>query len=279
MRLAGFCRHKVSFRTHMTIPIFQVDAFAHKPFSGNPAAVCLLKNDPTDDWLRNVAAEMNLSETAFLVKEGNGFRLRWFTPKVEVDLCGHATLASAHVLWDEGILREDQPARFWTLCGELIVRKKGNWIELDFPEEPSQSCEAPNLLLQVLPERRLYVGKNRMDYLVLLESEEMVQSFNPDLNRLATLATRGLIVTAPSTSSEFDFVSRFFAPSVGIDEDPVTGSAHCCLGPFWSGRLNKSEMTARQLSYRGGTLRLRVENQRVYILGRAVTVFRGNLEA
>ena len=277
MRLASVCRYRVSFRTLMTIPIFQVDAFTHQLFSGNPAAVCLLKNDPTDDWLRNVAAEMNLSETAFLVKEGNGFRLRWFTPKVEVDICGHATLASAHVLWDEGILREDQPARFWTLSGELIVRKKGNWIELDFPVEPSQSCEVPNLLLHVLPERRLYIGKNRMDYLVMLESEEMVQSFNPDLNRLAMVETRGLIVTAPSASSEYDFVSRFFAPSVGIDEDPVTGSAHCCLGPFWSERLNKAEMAARQLSSRGGTLRVRVENQRVYISGQAITVFRGNL--
>ena len=261
----------------MTVPVYQIDAFTSKPFSGNPAGVCLLSSMPQDEWMLDVAREMDLSETAFVVNEGEGFRLRWFTPKEEVDLCGHATLAAAHVLWQRGVLGEDAIVRFNTLSGRLIVRKQGDWIRLDFPVELALPCDLPDLLSDSLGTSPIFVAKNRMDYLVLVDSEEMVRNLKPDFAALAKIDARGTIVTASSGSKDFDFVSRFFAPAVGINEDPVTGSAHCCLGPFWSEHLDKKNMTAVQVSERGGVLKVEVASDRVLISGQAVTVLNGEL--
>jgi PhzF family phenazine biosynthesis protein len=267
----------------MALPIYQVDAFTDRPFAGNPAGVCLL---PAEDpraadaaWMQAVAREMNLSETAFLVPSAEGFGLRWFTPAVEVDLCGHATLASAHVLFELGILSAERAMSFRTRSGLLGARRREGWIELDFPAEPAVPVQAPAELLEALGVEPLYVGRNRLDYLVELGSEEAVRSLAPDLRRLATLKERGVMVTSRSRSSEYDFVSRFFAPGAGIDEDPVTGSAHCCLGPFWGARLGREELTGYQASARGGVVRVRLAGERVFLYGRAVTVIRGELEA
>lgn len=257
--------------------LIQVDAFTREPFRGNPAAVCVLNAPREEHWMQAVAEEMNLAETAFLHPEGEGYRLRWFTPKAEVDLCGHATLASAHVLWSEGHLAPASSARFITRSGWLIATKKGEWIELDFPSEPETRVDAPQELLAALGFAPRYVGRNRMDYLVETESEELVRHLTPDLRLLAQVPTRGVIVTSRAAASEYDFVSRFFAPRLGVDEDPVTGSAHCCLAPFWAARLHKKEMIGYQASPRGGIVRVRLNEPRVYLLGQAVTVLRGEL--
>jgi PhzF family phenazine biosynthesis protein len=261
----------------MKIPIFQVDAFSEKPFTGNPAAVCLLEEEKDDNWLRNMAVEMNLSETAYLWKLENGYRLRWFTPTTEVDLCGHATLASAHILWETGCIEINDLAEFSTLSGTLKAEKKGDWIELDFPAELEEFTEIPPELSQALKASPEYYGKNRMDGLVLLKSEEEVLNLRPDFEALRKIEVRGIIVTAPSSSKDYDFVSRFFAPRFGIEEDPVTGSAHCCLGPFWGKRLKKKELIARQLSPRGGVVRMSLKENRVVLAGKAVTIFNGEL--
>ena len=252
--------------------IYQVDAFADKPFAGNPAGVCLLPKAASDDWMRNVAREMNLSETAFLVKQADGFNLRWFTPAVEVDLCGHATLASAHILWEIGTLDAGEQARFHTRSGLLTANRKGDWIEMDFPAKMEQPAEAPADLAEALGVTPKYVGKNVFDYLVEVENEAVVRGLEPDFTRLGKLPVRGVIVTSRSASPEFDFVSRFFAPGAGVNEDPVTGSAHCALAPFWGKRLGKTELTAYQASTRGGVLRLRLAGDRVLIGGQAMTV-------
>jgi PhzF family phenazine biosynthesis protein len=262
----------------MGIRIFQVDAFTSQPFAGNPAGVCLLPEARDDGWMLAVAREMNLSETAFLRPEGDGFRLRWFTPAVEVDLCGHATLASAHVLWQEGIIAATATARFETRSGQLFAGRRGELIELDFPAQPEQPAKPPAHLLEALGVEALYVGRNRSDILVLVESEAVVRAMRPDIARLRSEDVRGVIVTARAATPGYDFVSRFFAPAVGVDEDPVTGSAHCCLGPFWAARLGKHELTAYQASARGGVLDVRVAGERVFIAGKAVTVLRGELE-
>ncbi|MBI4715141.1 MAG: PhzF family phenazine biosynthesis protein [Nitrospirae bacterium] len=254
------------------IPIFQVDAFTFRPFSGNRAA----PGPAEEGWMQNVAAEMNLSETAFLLWEGEGWRLRWFTPTVEVDLCGHATLASAHVLWEEGIT-SDETSQFFTRSGTLTALRNKGWIELDFPAEPETPVEPPDLLRRALGVAPEYTGKNRFDYLVLLSSEQAVRELKPDFALLAQLPARGVIVTAPSDSPEFDFVSRFFGPAAGIPEDPVTGSAHCCLAPFWSPRFHKNEMIAYQASSRGGVVGVRLTGDRVILRGQAVMVLRGEL--
>lgn len=261
----------------MKIPIFQVDAFSEKPFSGNPAAVCILEEEKDEDWLLNMAAEMNLSETAYLWKIDNGYQLRWFTPTLEVDLCGHATLASAHILWETGHLDSKDVAEFSTLSGILKATQEEGWIELDFPAELEESAAIPTELFQALKISPEYYGKNRMDGLVLLQSEEEVLNLQPDFEILSKIDVRGIIVTAPSSSKDFDFVSRFFAPRFGIEEDPVTGSAHCCLGPFWGKRLRKEELIARQLSPRGGVVRMDLKGNRVILAGKAVTVFKGEL--
>jgi PhzF family phenazine biosynthesis protein len=257
--------------------IFKVDAFTAEPFAGNPAGVCLLTEAREERWMQGVAREMNLSETAFLLREGQGFRLRWFTPAVEVALCGHATLASAHVLWEEGILPSSETARFATLSGELRASRHGDLIEMDFPSKPEQAAEPPEYLVETLGVEPLYLGRNAFDYLVLLDSEEAVRIVSPDFARLRSVDVRGVIVTAPSDRPEFDFVSRFFAPAVGVDEDPVTGSAHCCLGPFWAVRLGKKELVGHQVSARGGVVQVRVAGDRVFLGGHAVTVLRGEL--
>ncbi len=261
----------------MTIPLFQVDAFTDKPFAGNPAAVCLLPGPRDEKWMQDVAREMNLSETAFLYPQQEGYNLRWFTPAVEVDLCGHATLASAHVLWEIGRLKPTEQARFHTKSGLLTATRRGDWIELDFPATPPKPTTAPAELARALGVTPRSVGQSRFDYLVEAESEQTVRRLKPDFALLATLPIRGLIVTARSGSPPYDFVSRFFAPQSGVPEDPVTGSAHCCLGPFWQTRLGKSEFLAYQASARGGVIRVRVGGERVYLGGQAVTVLRGEL--
>ena len=261
----------------MGLRIVQVDAFTDRPFAGNPAAVCLLPEERPAQWMQEVAREMNLSETAFLVTQADGYRLRWFTPAVEVDLCGHATLASAHVLWEWGALRPEQEARFHTRSGLLTAVRRGDWIELDFPAKPERPVEAPPGLLDALGVEPVYVGRNQFDYLVELGGEHVVRGLRPNFSRLATLGARGVIVTSRTAAGPYDFVSRFFAPGSGIDEDPVTGSAHCCLGPFWAARLGTTELLAYQASARGGVIRVRVQGERVKLGGQAVTVFQGEL--
>lgn len=261
----------------MGTKITQVDAFTDKPFAGNPAAVCVLPEPRDESWMRNVAREMNLSETAFLVKQNDGYSLRWLTPEVEVALCGHATLASAHVLWEEGHLKAGEQARFHTKSGLLTADRKGEWIELDFPATLESPADPPDGLSLALGATPNYVGRNKFDYLSELDSEETVRKLAPDFTALRKLGARGVIVTARATTAGFDFVSRFFAPGSGIDEDPVTGSSHCCLGPYWAKKLGKSEFVAYQASARGGVVRVRLEGGRVKIGGQAVTVLRGEL--
>ena len=254
--------------------IYQVDAFTTTPFAGNPAAVCVLAEPASEGWMQDVAREMNLSETAFLVRREDGFGLRWFTPLVEVDLCGHATLASAHVLWESGETSTDETIRFHTRSGLLTATRDGDWIELDFPATPVTACDPPPDLLAGLGVSPVFVGKSIFDYMVEVSTEEEVHALAPDFSTLGRVDTRGVMVTSQSDSSECDFVSRFFAPATGVDEDPVTGSAHCALGPYWQGRLGKSELSARQISARGGEVRVSVDGDRVRIAGQAVTVFR-----
>lgn len=260
------------------IPIYQVDAFVtNEPFSGNPAAVCLLTEPKDSGWMQNVAMEMNLSETAFLVRQQDGYDLRWFTPTREVDLCGHATLASAHVLWQTGHLRETETARFHTRSGLLTAERKGNAIELNFPAKIEEPATPPPDLLNALGVRAFYTGRNQFDYLIEVESEGVVRELKPDFSLLRKLGVRGVIVTSRASTQGYDFVSRFFAPGSGIDEDPVTGSAHCCLGPFWQSRLGKREFVAYQASRRGGVVRVRIEGERVFLSGKAVTIVEGTL--
>jgi PhzF family phenazine biosynthesis protein len=259
----------------MPLTITQVDAFTNKPFGGNPAAICVLPEARDASWMQSVAAEMNLSETAFLVRRADGFDLRWFTPSIEVALCGHATVASAHVLWEEDHLAPGEQARFHTLSGLLTADRAGDWIELDFPAKPETAAPAPDGLIEALGAQPKYIGKNAFDYLVELDSEATVRGLNPNHAFLRKLPVRGVIVT--SRGSEYDFVSRFFAPGSGIDEDPVTGSAHCCLGPYWAARLRKTEFVAYQASARGGVVRVRLQGDRVKLGGQAVTVLRGQL--
>lgn len=268
----------------MNPDLYQVDAFTDRPFGGNPAAVCLLPGPREAEWMQLVAREMNLSETAFVhPAEEGGWGLRWFTPAVEVELCGHATLASAHVLWETGLLAPEAPARFNTLSGLLTAeRREDGEIELDFPARTAEAVEAPPGLTEALGAEPRFVGRSRYDYLLEVESEEVVRAIVPDHGRLRTLPVRGVIVTAAGDGTgkvAYDFVSRFFAPGAGVDEDPVTGSAHCTLGPYWESRLGKSAFLAWQASARGGSVRVRVAGERVKLGGQAVTVLRGCLLA
>lgn len=255
--------------------IYQVDAFTEEPFKGNPAAVCVLEDHPTEKWMQNVAGEMNLAETAFLVPMNDGYSLRWFTPNSEVDLCGHATLASAHILWEKAYLKPDQEANFYTKSGLLTAKMNGSWIQLNFPATIEEKVQAPAELAEALNITPIYIGKNVFDYIIEVESEETVKNIRPDITELMKVPMRGVIVTAKSV--EYDFISRFFAPEVGIFEDPVTGSAHCCLGPYWKKRLGKDEFIAYQASARGGVLKVEVFGERVLISGKAVTVLEGSL--
>jgi predicted PhzF superfamily epimerase YddE/YHI9 len=263
----------------MGLTIYQVDAFTDKPFSGNPAAVCILDELADESWMQGVAQEMNLSETAFLHKQIEGYDLRWFTPAVEVELCGHATLASAHILWEVGLLEPVEQAIFHTLSGPLLAHQRGKWIEMDFPATKEEEAKAPDGLIEALVVEVKYIGKNQFDYLVEVESESVVRTIKPNIGLLETVAARGIIVTSLADSSEYDFVSRFFAPNAGVNEDPVTGSAHCCLSPFWSKRLGKDELVGYQASARGGVVKVRYAGDRVILGGQAVTILRGELFA
>ncbi|HLP88145.1 MAG TPA: PhzF family phenazine biosynthesis protein [Nostocaceae cyanobacterium] len=261
----------------MNQTVIQVDAFTNQPFAGNPAAVCVLESSRPDEWLLNVAQEMNLSETAFLLPQDDGYNLRWFTPSVEVPLCGHATLASAHVLWSEGHLSPDTPVRFYTKSGLLIAKLQGDWIQLDFPVIHSQIVEAPPELNQALGVEFKSVYQNYLGYLIEVESAEVVREMQPNFQLLKNIAPGNAIVTSQG-ETDFDFVSRFFAPALGIDEDPVTGAAHCCLAPFWREKLGKDDFLAFQASKRGGVVKVNYDgNERVFLSGQAVTVMRGEL--
>jgi len=258
--------------------LFQIDAFADAPFTGNPAAVCLLDGATADDkWMQSVAAEMNLSETAFVRREGDDWSLRWFTPTVEVDLCGHATLATAHALLEEGLLPRGGTGRFRTRSGVLTATHDGAFIELDFPATVAQPSAPPDELIEGLGMHPASVLRNQFDYMVELASEEDLRSLTPDLEMLGRIPVRGIIVTSRTSMPGFDFVSRFFAPATGIAEDPVCGSAHCALGPYWGARLGKTALMAYQASPRGGVLRVTLAGDRVRMAGRAVTVLRGEL--
>ena len=259
----------------MSLPLFVVDAFTDKPFGGNPAGVCVLETWPSDGWLQNVGREMNLAETAFVVRRADtDFDLRWFTPAVEVALCGHATLGAAHALWENDIAPRRR-LKFHTQSGVLTATSLATGIELDFPATPAAPCDPPAGLLESLGTAAASVGRSEFDFLVEVESEAAVRGLQPDFGRLRAIGCRGVIVTAPATG--YDFVSRFFAPAAGIDEDPVTGSAHCCLAEFWGEKLGKSEMVGYQASARGGVVRVVRSNGRVKLIGRAVLMTRGVL--
>jgi len=258
-------------------PFTQVDAFTDRPFAGNPAAVFLLTSARDEGWMQAVAREMNLAETAFLVPRDDGFDLRWFTPLCEVDLCGHATLASAHALWEGGHLAERAPARFHTRSGVLAAEQRDGLIWLDFPATPAAPAPPPPELEHGLRVPLRFVGRTPFDYFVEVDGEETLRALKPDLTPLGQLPVRGTIVTARSSTAEYDFISRFFAPAAGVPEDPVTGSAHCALAPFWAERLGRNELTGYQASPRGGVVRVRLAGDRVLLGGRAVTVVRGEL--
>lgn len=255
----------------------QVDAFTERPFAGNPAAVCVLPAARDERWMQLVAREMNLAETSFLVARDDGYDLRWFTPTVEVDLCGHATLAGAHVLWEDGHLPADSTARFHTRSGLLTASRREGLIWLDFPSTPAQPAAAPPELERGLGVPFRFVGRTPFDFLVELESETTVRRLKPDLTLLGGLPVRGVIVTAAAEASDHDFVSRFFAPAAGVPEDPVTGSAHCALAPYWAERLGRTELRGYQASERGGLVRVRLAGVRVQLGGHAVTMVRGEL--
>ncbi|HUY92883.1 MAG TPA: PhzF family phenazine biosynthesis protein [Pirellulales bacterium] len=258
------------------VKCWQVDAFADRPFTGNPAAVCWLEEAADPVWMQAVAAEMNLSETAFARRVGDGYELRWFTPAVEVDLCGHATLAAAHALWTGGVVA-DEPLCFHTKSGVLTCLRAGQWIELDFPSTPAEATSPTPALMEGLGVEPAYVGKSKFYTLVEVESAAAVRSLRPDFAKLGQAPTLGVIVTAHSDDPRFDFISRFFAPALGVDEDPVCGSAHCVLTPYWAEKLGKTQLLAYQASARGGVLRLRLGGDRVILGGQAVTVWQGEL--
>lgn len=264
----------------MNPDLFQVDSFTDQPFAGNPAGVCILPEPQTDIWMTALAREMNLSETAFLWPEEPGYRLRWFTPRVEVTLCGHATLAAAHILWQQGLVQRNRKISFKTLSGTLNAAMEGDdWIALDFPAQPVAPVETPPMLLKALGLGEVpFVGRYRNSYLVEAARESEVREAFPNFDALLQVDMRSVVVTAKASSPPFDFVSRYFAPAVGVNEDPVTGSAHCALAPYWAAKMQKPEMLAYQVSARGGMLRVRPQGERVILIGQAVTVFEGYLK-
>lgn len=256
---------------------FVVDAFTDRPFAGNPAAVVPLDRWPDDRWLQNLATEMNLSETAYFVPNAAGYDLRWFTPRVEVDLCGHATLASGVALARLGKLGDGAEVAFATRSGTLRVARRGGQFALDFPLKPEEEAVPPAGLLEGLGVAARYVGRNQFDYLVEVESEAAVRAASPDFHRLRGVPCRGVIVTARSADPRYDFVSRFFAPAVGVDEDPVTGSAHCCLAGYWGRHLGKDALVGYQASARGGVVGVERRGDRVILSGNGVIVAAGEL--
>jgi PhzF family phenazine biosynthesis protein len=258
----------------MKLPLYQIDAFANQPFEGNPAAICPLTTWLPDEVMQAIAMENNLSETAFFVPEGNGFRIRWFTPLCEVDLCGHATLASAYLLFNRLSCNKDV-IRFESRSGVLNVSQKGDRIELDFPAQTPRACDTPEAILTAFSKTPLECVKAE-DYIVIFDNEEHVKNVNPDLRALSTLDLRGVCISA--RSSQYDIVSRFFAPKYGIDEDPVTGSSYTQLAPYWSKQLGKTTITARQVSRRGGNVMCEMRGDRVAISGNAVIYLEGSID-
>ena len=261
----------------MSVPLYQVDAFASKAFQGNPACVCLMEEQRPDEWLQSVAAEMNLSETAFVWRDRGHFRLRWFTPTTEVKLCGHATLAASHILWESKWLPSGQVAHFETLSGHLEAMQIADHIRLDFPASPPIETKPPPHLLDTLGLSATYFGSDGSFCLIEVETEEQVRQLRVDFLRLNQVVSEDVIVTAVSESGDQHFVSRCFAPMSGIDEDPVTGSAHCVLGPYWSERLGRTQLVGFQASDRGGFVNVEMQEQRVHLAGAAVTISRGEL--
>lgn len=263
----------------MGIPIYQVDAFTDTPFKGNPAAVCVLDSEADAQWMQNLAAEMNLSETAFVRPVENKWELRWFTPITEVPLCGHATLASAHLLWDSGRADEDAPIVFRTLkSGKLTCVKRDGWISMDFPKDVPEPRDPPKGMLDALRVASHAVSHCRFHWLVELPDKESVLSVSPDFAALSRVVDCSVCVTSVSDDGDpYDFVSRYFAPWAGIDEDPVTGSAHCYLGPYWTQRFGRDQIIGLQASKRSGIVKMHVRDTRVDISGQAVTVFAGEL--
>jgi PhzF family phenazine biosynthesis protein len=262
--------------TDMRLPLYQVDAFTSRLFGGNPAAVVPLEAWPSDTLMQSIAAENNLAETAFVVARSDVSPLRWFTPTVEVELCGHATLAAAHVLFRYHF-PSLQKLVFSTKSGELSVARDGELLALDFPARPAQRVEVSDALVAALGVRPLEALRAPRDLLVILDTEAQVHAFRPDFARIAALDSAGLVVSAPG--DEVDFVSRFFAPKLGIPEDPATGSSHCTLAPYWAARLDKTRLTARQLSTRGAEMRCELKGERVLIAGGTVEYLRGEIEA
>jgi PhzF family phenazine biosynthesis protein len=258
----------------MITSFYQVDAFTDKVFGGNPAGVCLLDGPGDSTWMQKVANEMNLSETAFLYFDEDHYNLRWFTPAVEVDLCGHATLASAHILYELSHLSRTCQAEFMTRSGELFAGWDDGSIAIDLPAVPTEECDQPKGLLEALDVKARFIGKGAQHYLVEALIEEDVLKATPDFSALLKYVDRPVILTSRSDSPERDIVSRFFGPTIGIDEDPVTGFAHCCLAPYWGNRLGTSSIRAYQASTRGGELILKIEGNRILLTGKAVTVFR-----
>ena len=256
---------------------WHVDAFTDRPFGGNPAAVCWLDAIREKSWMQSVAAEMNLSETAFVRRRNDGLELRWFTPTMEVDLCGHATLATARALLTDGLVPPNESIRFHTRSGVLTCQpdSDGDFIELNFPATPPVEIEPAEFLIESLGARPQYTGASKFYQLAVFDDSQFVRTVQPDYVAMKKLATLGVIISAPSDDSKFDFISRFFAPAMGVDEDPVCGSAHCCLTPYWSERLGKTNLMAYQASARGGVLRLQLEGDRVILGGQAVIVSRG----
>ncbi len=258
-----------------TIPIFQVDAFTRGPFTGNPAAVCILTDPVTEEAMQKIAMENNLAETAFITRGKDEWLLRWFTPVTEVDLCGHATLASAYVVLNILEPQSEEVTFRSRVMGTLTVRKRGDMMELDFPTDELQECTLPDLVREGIGKDPLESHMGRSDYLLLYGNEDDILDIKPDFRRLAAADGRGVIVTAPG--SDVDFVSRFFAPQAGIDEDPVTGSAHTTLTPFWATRLGRKSLIARQLSPRGGYLECTLMGNRTLIAGNALLYLKGEI--
>ena len=257
--------------------IYQVDAFTTVKFKGNPAAVVLLQQPGDAHWMQKVAAEMNLSETAFVTPAATGFDLRWFTPVAEVDLCGHATLAAAHILYEYNILAKNKVARFQTKSGILTVHQKDDLLEMDFPAEPASEIPPIPVLTRALGIDPVITAQNRMDILVQVQSADSVINLKPNYEELAQIPVRGVIVTSISNDTAYDFISRFFAPRYGVNEDPVTGSAHCCLAPYWAEKLEKNSLIGFQAGQRGGFVYMSNKRNRVELAGHAVTIFAGQL--
>lgn len=254
-----------------------INTFTEQAFKGNPAAVCFLSDEKESSWMQTVAKELNLPTTAFIWFINDEYHLRWFTPSVEIPICGHGTLASAYFLWEKRYVDKARSIPFHTKSGVIKAQLIDGWIQLQFPAIIEQNVVAPELLIKALGVEPVYVGKSRLDYLVEVESEEIVRNLKPNIDLIAQLPVRGVIVTSHSNANEFDFVSRFFSPAQGIIEDYVNGSSHCCLGPYWKNKLHKTDFTAYQASERGGIIKIKVLGDEIFLSGKSITIFEGKL--